>query len=104
MDRYHRQIILPGWGVKTQGKLKRAKVFVAGAGGLGCPAALNLALAGVGKIRICDSDVVEISNLNRQFLHTEERIGTNKVDSAKATLSAINSEVIIEPIFFLITD
>ncbi|MHC4636582.1 MAG: HesA/MoeB/ThiF family protein [Planctomycetota bacterium] len=104
MERYHRQMILPDWGVETQKKLKRAKVFVAGAGGLGCPASLNLTLAGVGKIRICDSDVVEMSNLNRQFLHMEERIGTNKVDSAQATLTAINSEIIVETVFDRITD
>jgi adenylyltransferase/sulfurtransferase len=93
-ERYQRQLILPGWGIETQKKLKRAKVFIAGAGGLGCPAALNLALAGVGHIRICDSDKVEISNLNRQFLHTEQSIGKNKAHSAEATLSSINSEII----------
>ncbi len=104
LERYQRQIILPAWGVETQEKLERATVFVAGVGGLGCAAALNLALAGVGRIRICDSDVVELSNLNRQFLHTEKSIGTNKVDSAQATLSSINSEITIEPISECITD
>ena len=103
-ERYQRQLILPGWGIETQKKLKRAKVLIAGAGGLGCPAALNLALAGVGHIRICDSDTVEISNLNRQFLHTEQRIGTNKAHSAQETLLSINSEVSVEPIFHKITD
>ena len=103
-SRYQRQLILPGWGIETQKKLQCAKVFIAGAGGLGCPAALNLALAGVGHIRICDSDKVEISNLNRQFLHTEQSVGRNKARSAQATLSAINSEIIIEPVLHEITD
>jgi adenylyltransferase/sulfurtransferase len=103
-ERYQRQLILPGWGIETQKKLQGAKVFIAGAGGLGCPAALNLALAGVGHIRICDSDKVEISNLNRQFLHTEQSIGSNKAHSAEATLSSINSEVTIEPVLHKITD
>jgi adenylyltransferase/sulfurtransferase len=97
-------MILPGWGIETQKKLQRAKVFIAGAGGLGCPAALNLVLAGVGHIRICDSDKVEISNLNRQFLHTEQSIGKNKAHSAEATLSAINSEITVEPVLHKITD
>jgi molybdopterin/thiamine biosynthesis adenylyltransferase len=96
--RYERQMMLSGWGVETQERLKRASVLVVGAGGLGCPAALNLALAGVGHIRICDSDIVEINNLNRQFLHTEQSIGTNKAKSAQETLLSINSEVTVEPI------
>ncbi|MDY6987458.1 MAG: HesA/MoeB/ThiF family protein [Thermodesulfobacteriota bacterium] len=104
MKRYQRQTILSEWGVETQKKLKSTRVFIAGAGGLGCPAALNLALAGVGHIRICDFDTVEISNLNRQFLHTEKRIGTSKVRSAQETLSAINSEIIVEAISHKITD
>jgi molybdopterin/thiamine biosynthesis adenylyltransferase len=102
--RYRRQIILSDWGIETQKKLQRAKVLVAGAGGLGCPAALNLALAGVGHIVVCDADAVEISNLNRQFLHTEQSLGTDKVRSAQSTLSSINSEVRVEPIRHKITD
>jgi molybdopterin/thiamine biosynthesis adenylyltransferase len=104
LRRYQRQMMLSGWGAETQEKLKRTKVLVVGAGGLGCPAALNLALAGVGHIRICDSDTVEISNLNRQFLHTEQSVGMNKVKSAQETLSSINSEVTVEPFFHEITD
>lgn len=102
--RYRRQIILSDWGIETQKKLQRARVLVAGAGGLGCPAALNLALAGVGHIMVCDADAVEISNLNRQFLHTEQSLGTEKVHSVQSTLSCINSEVRVEPIHHKITD
>jgi len=98
LKRYQRQMMLSGWGVETQERLKRASVLVVGAGGLGCPAVLNLALAGVGHIRICDSDIVKMSNLNRQFLHTEQSIGTNKAKSVQETLSSINSEVTVEPI------
>ena len=102
--RYARQIMLPGWSPETQEKLSQAKVFVAGVGGLGCPATVNLAVAGVGTIKLCDADVVALSNLNRQFLHTEQRINTNKADSARDTLVAINSSIIVEPISKRITD
>lgn len=104
LKRYQRQIILSEWGPETQKKLKASRVFVAGAGGLGCPAALNLALAGVGHIRICDFDTVEISNLNRQFLHTEKSIGTSKARSAREALLSINSEITVEAILEKITD
>jgi adenylyltransferase/sulfurtransferase len=104
LKRYARQMMLPGWTIETQKKLARAKVFVVGAGGLGSPVALNLAMAGVGTIRICDADVVELSNLNRQCLHTEKSIGTNKADSAGATLSSINSKITVEPRSDRITD
>jgi adenylyltransferase/sulfurtransferase len=104
LSRYRRQIILPGWGVEAQEKLSRSTVFVAGAGGLGSPVAVNLTVAGVGRIRICDSDTVEITNLNRQFLHTEQRIGSSKTLSAQTTLAAINSEISLEPISQKITD
>ncbi len=104
LRRYQRQMILSDWGVEAQKKLKRAKILIVGAGGLGCAAALNLALTGVGRIRICDFDTVEISNLNRQFLHTDQRIGINKAQSAKVALSSINPEVTVEPISHKITD
>lgn len=103
MNRYQRQIIIPGWGEKTQEKLRRAKVLVAGVGGLGCPVALNLVLAGIGHVRICDSDKVDITNLNRQFLHFERDLGQNKVDSAYPTLASINSETVVQPIHSEIT-
>jgi len=97
-------MMLSDWGIETQERLKRARVLIAGAGGLGCPAALNLAVAGVGHITICDSDIVEISNLNRQFLHTDQSIGTNKVNSVRETLSSINPEVTVKPLVEKITD
>jgi adenylyltransferase/sulfurtransferase len=104
LRRYRRQIILPAWGDEAQQKLSRSTIFVAGAGGLGCAVALNLTLAGVGRIRICDSDTVDITNLNRQFLHMEQSIGSDKTLSAQATLSAINSGITIEPVSRQITD
>jgi molybdopterin/thiamine biosynthesis adenylyltransferase len=104
VSRYRRQVILPGWGAEAQETLKRSTVLVAGAGGLGCPVSMNLTVAGVGRIRICDSDTVEITNLNRQFLHKEQSIDSNKTLSAQATLSAINSEIVLEPISQKITD
>ncbi len=92
-ERYKRQLLIDGWGTETQEKLQTSKVFIAGAGGLGCPVALNLTTAGVGNIRVCDADVVDISNLNRQFLHPEKNIGVEKTTSAVQTLSNLNSAV-----------
>lgn len=103
LDRYQRQIILDGWGKDTQKKLKHSKVFIAGVGGLGCPVALNLTIAGVGHITICDSDTVDITNLNRQFLHQEADIGVDKTSSAQAALSALNSEVVFDAVTQKIT-
>ena len=85
-QRYARQMIIPNWGEETQRKLKASKVFIAGAGGLGSPASFTLAVAGIGLIRICDHDSPELSNLNRQFLHDDSRIGMNKAESARRTL------------------
>jgi adenylyltransferase/sulfurtransferase len=93
LKRYRRQILLDGWGTETQEKLKSSRVFIAGAGGLGCPVALNLTSAGIGNITICDCDTVEMSNLNRQFLHTEKNIGVDKTASALQVLSQFNSEI-----------
>ena len=103
-ERYERQIILPKWGVETQEKLKRSRVLIAGMGGLGCPVALNLAQAGVGHLRICDYDQVETTNLNRQFLHSEKKIGMNKAQSAAGALSTLNPGITVEPVFEEITD
>jgi adenylyltransferase/sulfurtransferase len=95
--RYARQIPLPGWGEAGQSKIKAASVLVAGAGGLGSPVSLYLAAAGVGELRIVDSDVVELSNLNRQILHGEGRLGKPKVESARQTLNALNPGVRVAP-------
>jgi adenylyltransferase/sulfurtransferase len=86
---------LAGWGEAGQRRLKASTVFVAGAGGLGSPAAVSLAVAGVGSLRICDCDAPELSNLNRQFLHDDTRLGMNKAESARLTLSRLNPEVAI---------
>lgn len=93
LARYGRQMIMAGWGEATQHRLKAATVFVAGAGGLGSPVCIYLAVAGVGHLRVCDFDVPEMSNLNRQILHDPARIGMNKALSAKATLHAMNPDV-----------
>jgi adenylyltransferase/sulfurtransferase len=96
IHRYSRQIILPGIGGKGQRKLREAKVFVMGAGGLGSPAALYLAAAGVGTIGLADSDVVELHNLQRQILHRTADIGLPKVESGKSTIESLNPEVKVE--------
>jgi adenylyltransferase/sulfurtransferase len=95
-ERYHRQIIFSGWGEEGQKKIKQATVFIAGAGGLGSPVAIYLAAAGVGRLRICDFGEPELSNLNRQVLHTDKDIGKNKALSAKEILAEINPHVIVE--------
>ncbi len=92
-NRYQRHLLLPEVDVEGQLKLLDAKVLLLGAGGLGSPAALYLAAAGVGTIGIVDMDVVDESNLQRQILHNVDRIGDRKVDSAKKTLTAINPDV-----------
>ena len=91
--RYHRHLLLPEVGEEGQLKLLDAKVLCLGAGGLGSPAALYLAAAGVGTIGIVDMDVVDESNLQRQILHNLERVGERKVDSAKKTLALLNPDV-----------
>jgi sulfur-carrier protein adenylyltransferase/sulfurtransferase len=92
-NRYMRHLLLPEVDVAGQQKLLDSKVLLLGAGGLGSPAALYLAAAGVGTLGIIDMDVVDESNLQRQILHNMERIGERKVDSAKKTLTAINPDV-----------
>ena len=92
-NRYQRHLLLPEVGIEGQLKLLDAKVLLLGAGGLGSPAALYLAAAGVGTLGIVDMDVVDESNLQRQILHNMDRIGERKVDSAKKTLTAINPDV-----------
>src|SRR5687768_7385259 len=92
-NRYQRHLLLPEVGEAGQQKLLESKVLLLGAGGLGSPAALYLAAAGVGTIGIIDMDVVDESNLQRQILHNMDRIGDRKVDSAKKTLTLINPDV-----------
>ena len=92
-NRYQRHLLLPEVGEAGQQRLLESKVLLLGAGGLGSPAALYLAAAGVGTIGIVDMDVVDSSNLQRQILHNLDRIGDRKVDSAKKTLTAMNPDV-----------
>ncbi len=92
-DRYSRHLLLPEVGADGQQKLLDAKVLLLGAGGLGSPAALYLAAAGVGTLGIVDNDVVDVSNLQRQVIHTTERVGMPKVDSAAETIAALNPDV-----------
>jgi molybdopterin/thiamine biosynthesis adenylyltransferase/rhodanese-related sulfurtransferase len=92
-ERYSRHTLIPEIGVDGQLKLLDAKVLLLGAGGLGSPSALYLAAAGVGTLGIVDNDVVDLSNLQRQVAHTQERIGTPKVDSAEIAIKGINADV-----------
>ena len=95
LERYSRHIILKEIGVKGQKRLLNAKVLIIGAGGLGAPAALYLAAAGVGTIGIADADNVDLSNLQRQVIHTTNDIGKQKVESAAETMYAINPDVTV---------
>jgi len=103
-ERYDRQIMIRGIGEEGQAKLKRAKVFIAGVGGLGSPVSIYLATAGVGTIRLVDHDRVELSNLNRQVLHWDEDIGKRKADSAIEKLKKINQSIEIETVPEMITE
>ncbi|HJX34522.1 MAG TPA: HesA/MoeB/ThiF family protein, partial [Desulfatiglandales bacterium] len=94
--RYDRQIMMPEIGREGQGRLKAAKVFIAGVGGLGSPVSIYLAAAGVGHIKIADHDTIEISNLNRQILHWNEDLGRRKVDSAMDKLRRMNPDIKLE--------
>ena len=104
LKRYDRQIMIRGLGEEGQEKLKRAKVIIAGGGGLGSPSSIYLAAAGVGMIRIVDHGSVELSNLNRQVLHWDEDIGRRKVASAAEKLKKLNPGVEIEAIEEVITE
>jgi molybdopterin/thiamine biosynthesis adenylyltransferase len=94
--RYSRHIILAEVGGKGQKKLSRAKVLIIGAGGLGSPAALYLAAAGVGTLGLMDGDVVDLSNLQRQILHSTATVGAPKVESGRRMLAALNPEITIK--------
>lgn len=95
LERYSRHIRLAEIGLEGQERLRRARILCVGAGGLGSPAALYLAAAGIGTLGIVDGDLVELSNLQRQVLHTTDRIGRPKVDSAAITLAALNPDVLV---------
>ncbi|OGP15192.1 MAG: adenylyltransferase [Deltaproteobacteria bacterium GWA2_55_10] len=97
IERYSRHIILPEVGGRGQAKLLKSKVFVLGAGGLGSPALLYLAAAGVGTIGIADGDCVDLSNLQRQIIHNNERVGKPKVHSAAESINKLNPDVLVEP-------
>jgi molybdopterin/thiamine biosynthesis adenylyltransferase len=103
-ERYDRQIMIGEIGQEGQGKLKRSRVVIAGAGGLGSPIAIYLTAAGIGMIRVIDHDQVTLSNLNRQILHWEGDIGKKKVDSARTKLRKLNRAVEIETIAKTITE
>ena len=94
--RYDRQIMIPEIGREGQERLKDAKIFIAGAGGLGSPVSIYLAAAGIGRIKIADHDTIELSNLNRQILHWKEDLGKKKVDSARDKLSRLNPDITLE--------
>jgi len=103
-ERYDRQIMIGEIGEDGQEKLKRSRVVIAGAGGLGSPIAIYLTAAGIGMIRMIDHDQVALSNLNRQILHWEEDLGRKKVDSARTKLKNLNQGVEIEAISETITE
>lgn len=98
LERYSRQIAITGFGLEGQQKLKRASVLLVGTGGLGCITASYLVMAGIGRIRIVDSDVVELSNMNRQILLWDEDLGRNKADSSAAKLRRMNPNSKIEAV------
>ncbi|MGF1637861.1 MAG: molybdopterin-synthase adenylyltransferase MoeB [Cyclobacteriaceae bacterium] len=95
-QRYHRQMILPGFGLETQDRLQQARILVVGAGGLGCPALQYLAAAGVGTLGIIDFDKVELTNLHRQVLFSEADIGFSKAVIAAKKLMALNRQIKVE--------
>ena len=93
LERYSRHFLLGQVGESGQSKMLNAKVLLVGAGGLGSPAALYLAAAGIGTLGLVDADVVDLSNLQRQILHSNDRIGIPKTESAKQTINALNPDV-----------
>ena len=96
--RYSRHILLPKIGYEGQEKLTKSHALIVGAGGLGSPVALYLAASGVGKLTICDFDTVDLTNLQRQIIHTTQSVGINKAVSAQQTIYEINPEVIVQTI------
>lgn len=96
--RYSRHILLDEWGVEGQERVSQSHALIVGAGGLGSPAALYLASAGVGHITLIDHDVVDVTNLQRQIAHTQDRVGQLKVESLKKAIAQINPEVQVQSI------
>ena len=96
--RYSRHILLPQIGYEGQEKLVNSSALIVGAGGLGAPVALYLAAGGVGQLTICDFDAVDLTNLQRQVIHTTQSVGINKAISAQQTIAAINPEVHVQTI------
>lgn len=96
--RYSRHILLPELGIEGQQRLRAAHVLIVGAGGLGCPAALYLAAAGIGRITLADADRVDPTNLQRQILYTSGSVGAYKVEAARAALAAVNPEVEVDAV------
>lgn len=96
--RYSRHILLPKIGYEGQEKLTQSHVLIVGAGGLGSPVALYLAASGIGKLTICDFDTVDLTNLQRQIIHTTQSVGLNKAISAQQTIYEINPDVIVQTI------
>ncbi|MDP6099149.1 MAG: HesA/MoeB/ThiF family protein, partial [Candidatus Thalassarchaeaceae archaeon] len=94
--RYARHLILPDVGIEGQQKLKDASVCVIGAGGLGSPALLYLAAAGIGRIGIVDDDLVDLTNLQRQIIHSNTAIGEAKAESAARRISELNPEITVD--------
>jgi molybdopterin/thiamine biosynthesis adenylyltransferase len=103
LTRYARQLLIPGWGEETQRRLQAAKVFVAGAGGLGSAVLYYLLAVGVGRVRVCDSDNLSLDNLNRQILYQMADLQQPKAPTAAARLRALNPKVEVEPLATRIT-
>ncbi len=95
-NRYERHFLLDGFGCEGQKKLADAKVLIVGLGGLGSPVAMYLASAGIGKLGLIDADVVDVTNLQRQIIHSESSVGIEKTESAKKKISELNSKTEVE--------
>lgn len=98
LTRYSRHILLPQIGIEGQRRLLGSSVLLIGAGGLGAPAALYLASAGVGRLVICDGDAVDLTNLQRQIIHRESGVGVNKAESARAALATVNPDCHVDAV------
>ena len=96
LARYHRNALIPEVGLVGQQRIRAARVLIVGAGGLGAPAALYLAAAGVGRLGVVDDDEVDLSNLQRQIIHTTAQVGRPKTDSAARAIAALNPDVEIQ--------